>query len=287
MSLLVPFVNRLVLKSFESFFSGLKRILPNLKKRWLFGMGGFVSVPLFWFLKTKLFLLGDGYFKLEIVPFGVVHLTEPLDVIIHHQSYRLLTSLFPNADPSLSFTIPSVVCGGAFIFLILVLADLLGISLFMHNDLSGAREEWERALKLNPDQPNAKTGLEKLGGTKERRNVAETLPALSMWFDRLTTPSETEGSEGGIHPPATLFQQTNQHLHQGNEKEYDQDDGDPHEQSRLWPGEFIAADGAVAAASRHVHCTVRALPFPVSHQLGYLLLPEWNLPPDQFGPSEE
>ncbi len=29
-------------------------------------------------------------------------------------------------------------------------------------------------------------------------HVAETLLALSLWFDRLTTPSETEGSKGGL-----------------------------------------------------------------------------------------
>ena len=39
---------------------------------------------------------------------------------------------------------------------------LLGISLYMQNDLSGAREEWERALELDPNEPNARTGLEKL-----------------------------------------------------------------------------------------------------------------------------
>jgi tetratricopeptide (TPR) repeat protein len=39
---------------------------------------------------------------------------------------------------------------------------LLGISLFLLRDFSNAKKEWERALKLNPDEPHAKTGLEEL-----------------------------------------------------------------------------------------------------------------------------
>ena len=74
--------------------------------------------------------MGDGYFKLENLASGHITRTEPLDGIFHHQLYLLLTALFPNADPSLAYTVPSVVCGGAFIFLILVLADLLGKTSF-------------------------------------------------------------------------------------------------------------------------------------------------------------
>ncbi|UCB53318.1 MAG: hypothetical protein JSV10_04350, partial [Candidatus Zixiibacteriota bacterium] len=130
LSFFVPPINNLLLKVLESFSIAVRRIPAKADKYLLFVGAGIVSIPLFWFLRTRFFLLGDGYFKLETLASGMVLPTEPLDGIIHHQFYRLLTTLFPNADPSLSYTIPSVVCGGAFILLILVLADLLGKTSF-------------------------------------------------------------------------------------------------------------------------------------------------------------
>jgi hypothetical protein len=93
-------------------------------------MTSFLSIPLFWALRTKFFLLGDGYFKLAAVSKGVITPTEPLDGIIHHQFYRLLTFISPGIDPSFSYTILSVACGGIFVFLILCLSDLLGGTAF-------------------------------------------------------------------------------------------------------------------------------------------------------------
>jgi len=125
-SFFIPAVNKPALKFLETVFSVLGRLVSRIPKYPAFIAAGIVSVPVFWFLRTEFFLLGDGYFKLETLASGEINPTEPLDGIIHHLLYRLLTTLFPNADPSLSYTIPSVICGGAFILLILVLADLLG-----------------------------------------------------------------------------------------------------------------------------------------------------------------
>jgi Flp pilus assembly protein TadD len=132
-SFFVPPVNSFLLKFFESIFSVLwknfARILDleiKIKKYQLFVMTGVISIPLFWALRTKLFLLGDGYFKLAAASNGVIAPTEPLDGIIHNQFYRLLTLISPGIDPSFSYTILSVACGGMFVFLILCLSDLLG-----------------------------------------------------------------------------------------------------------------------------------------------------------------
>ena len=114
----VPPVGNLILKALESLFSGARRIFAGTDRYLLFIRAGIISLPIFWFGRTRLFLLGDGYFKLEALASGHITRTEPLDSIIHHQFYRLLTNLFPGSDPSLAYTVPSVVCGGAFIFLI-------------------------------------------------------------------------------------------------------------------------------------------------------------------------
>lgn len=129
-SFFVPAVNKPALNFLETVFSVLGRPVSKTPKYTAFFAAGMVCMPAFWFLRTEYFLLGDGCFKLETLASGAITTTEPLDGIIHHQLYRLLTTLFPNADPSLSYTIPSVICGGAFIFLILVLADILGKTSF-------------------------------------------------------------------------------------------------------------------------------------------------------------
>ena len=123
-------VNNLILKALEWLIGWAGRILAGTDKYVLFVKAGVVSLPIFWFARTRLFLLGDGYYKLESLASGHITKTEPLDGFVHNQLYQLLTSLFPNADPSLAYTVPSVVCGGVFIFLILILADLLGKTFF-------------------------------------------------------------------------------------------------------------------------------------------------------------
>ena len=130
LGLLVFPVNNLILRNLESFIGWAERIRAGTDKHMLFASAGIFSLPMFWFVRTRLFLLGDGYFKLESLALGHITKTERLDAVVHLQLYRLLTNLFPNADPSLAYTVPSVLCGGVFIFLILVLADLLGKSSF-------------------------------------------------------------------------------------------------------------------------------------------------------------
>ena len=129
-SLFIPAVNKPALNFLETIFSLLGRLVSKIPKYPAFIAAGMVSIPGFWFLRTEYFLLGDGGFKLEALASGAITTTEPLDGIIHHQLYLLLTALFPNADPSLAYTVPSVICGGAFILLILILSDLLGKTKF-------------------------------------------------------------------------------------------------------------------------------------------------------------
>jgi tetratricopeptide (TPR) repeat protein len=124
--LFIPAVNRSILRFLGPLFEVPGRILGKLNKYLLFVFAGLASIPIFWALRTKLFLLGDGYFKLEALSTLHITRTEPLDGILHHQLYKLLISTFPQADPSLVYTVPSVICGGIFLFMLLVISDLLG-----------------------------------------------------------------------------------------------------------------------------------------------------------------
>ncbi len=126
LSLFVPAVNTRVLRLLASLFAAAGRFLAKFNHYLLFALAGLVSIPLFWVFRTRLFLLGDGYFKLEALRQRIIVLTEPLDGTLHHELYKLLTSVFPGADSSLTYTVPSVVGGGMFVFMLLILSRLLG-----------------------------------------------------------------------------------------------------------------------------------------------------------------
>ncbi len=128
--LFVPTVNSFMLKFFQSVFSALEKIFAKIRKYPFFAIVSLLSIPLFWSLRTKLFLLGDGYFILERLSGGRIMPTEWLDGTIHLEFYRILSMISPDIDPSFSYSIPSVVCGGIFVFLILTLSDLLGKTKF-------------------------------------------------------------------------------------------------------------------------------------------------------------
>ena len=130
LSFFIPSVNNFMLKFFESIFGALEKIFPKVKKYPLFAIVSLLSISLFWSFRTKLFLLGDGYFKLDALSHGVITPTEWLDGIIHLEFYQLLAKLSFGINPSFSYSITSVVCGGIFIFLIFSLSDLLGKTTF-------------------------------------------------------------------------------------------------------------------------------------------------------------
>lgn len=130
LSLFFTAVGSLVLRALKSLLQVWESSLRKIGKYRLYAAVGLASIPSFWLLRTKLFLLGDGYFILEILPGGQLALTEPLDRMIHYQFYRLLMHISPGMDPSLSYSLLSVVCGGAFVFMSLVIADRLGKNTF-------------------------------------------------------------------------------------------------------------------------------------------------------------
>ncbi len=124
--LFIPGFNRPLLALSESAFGRPAGVLGKVNRYILLALAGLISIPLFWAGRTKFFLLGDGYFKLEALAGKIITVTEPLDGIVHQQFQKLLMSFFPDASLSLAYTIPSVICGGTFVFLLLILSHRLG-----------------------------------------------------------------------------------------------------------------------------------------------------------------
>jgi tetratricopeptide (TPR) repeat protein len=122
----IPHFNRFVRALWESTLGRLAGVLGKANSYLLFALAGLFSIPIFWAARTRLFLLGDGYFKLEALAEKIITATEPLDGMVHQQFQKLLFLVLPNAAPSLAYTIPSVVGGGIFVFLLLVLSHRLG-----------------------------------------------------------------------------------------------------------------------------------------------------------------
>jgi len=122
----IPCINSFMLKVFESIFMKFKGVFSKTEKHSLYILLSLLCLPAFWLLRTKLYLLGDGYFKIRALPSGDLVPTEWLDGVVHLEFYRLLSRISPDLDPSCSYSVLSVLCGGVFVFLILVLSDLLG-----------------------------------------------------------------------------------------------------------------------------------------------------------------
>jgi hypothetical protein len=85
-----------------------------------------LSLPLFWIFRNRLHVLGDGYFRIQDLPFGRLHLQEWLDGFIHLVIYRIMTKFIPSWSAELTYTVVSILCGGLFIFVALKLSSYLG-----------------------------------------------------------------------------------------------------------------------------------------------------------------
>ena len=83
------------------------------------------SLPIFWILRTRFHLLGDGYFRIRDLPEGRLHLQEWLDGFIHLVAHRVMIKIIPAWTSELTYSIISILCGGVFVFLALNLCSLL------------------------------------------------------------------------------------------------------------------------------------------------------------------
>ncbi len=120
--ILIPPVNSFaadrIAKSFASIENRLKRISKHYKYA-LIGLAGFIP---FWIFRIKTYLLGDGNLRVaEIADGWKFSATEPLDFYLHAQLSWLL-----KLNPFTTYAILSCLAGVVFVFLILLLSDLIG-----------------------------------------------------------------------------------------------------------------------------------------------------------------
>jgi len=126
LAMLIPGVSSSLYLKFDALAKKVKKPFDSMGQNKSFLVLSLISLPIFWVFRSRLHLLGDGYFRITDLPEGRLHLQEWLDAFIHLIVYRVMIKLIPGWTPELTYAIISVLCGGAFVYLALKLSAVLG-----------------------------------------------------------------------------------------------------------------------------------------------------------------
>jgi len=126
LAILIPGISEFLYVRFETFAEKIKKPFGKWGENKTFLLFSLLSLPFFWIFRVRLYLLGDGYFRIQDLTDGNLHLQEWLDGFIHLEVYRMMTKLIPSWTAELTYTFMSVLCGGVFVFISLKLSSLLG-----------------------------------------------------------------------------------------------------------------------------------------------------------------
>jgi Flp pilus assembly protein TadD len=126
LAILIPGISEFLYVRFEAFGEKIKKPLVKLGENKTFLLLSLLSLPFFWVFRVRLYLLGDGYFRIQDLTDGKLHLQEWLDGFIHLELCRMMTKLIPSWTAELTYSIMSILCGGVFVFISLKLSSFLG-----------------------------------------------------------------------------------------------------------------------------------------------------------------
>ncbi len=128
---LIPQVNKTITALFwgEGNYKIILKIFTRMRERWIkinrhlkYLAISIFSLFIFWALRAKTPLLGDGYLRAGEIKLGqLISITEPVDFYLH-----LATSRLFGLDGYTSYAVLSCLAGAIFVFLILLFGNLLG-----------------------------------------------------------------------------------------------------------------------------------------------------------------
>jgi tetratricopeptide (TPR) repeat protein len=96
------------------------------KKYWGYVILSLLFLLIFWLLRTRTHLLGDGYLRAQEIISGTgLKFTEFLDLYLHGVLYDLFHQII-NWDAFTVYALVSCVCGAVFVFFVLLLGDGVG-----------------------------------------------------------------------------------------------------------------------------------------------------------------
>ena len=120
--ILIPPVNRFIADGLAKLLGLAESGSRRINKYYKYALISLASFLPFWIFKIKTYLLGDGNLRVAEISAGwKFSATEPIDFYLHAQISRLL-----KMDPYTTYAILSCLAGVIFVFLILLLSDLLG-----------------------------------------------------------------------------------------------------------------------------------------------------------------
>jgi tetratricopeptide (TPR) repeat protein len=120
--ILIPWVNRFVADSLANLFALVENNFKKVNKYYKYALISLASFLPFWIFKIKIYLLGDSNLRVAEIFAGLkFSATEPLDFYLH-----AFLSRFLKMHPYTTYAILSCLAGVVFIFLILLLSDLMG-----------------------------------------------------------------------------------------------------------------------------------------------------------------
>jgi tetratricopeptide (TPR) repeat protein len=120
--ILIPPVNRFVADRLAELLALAGNGLKGINKFYIYALISLASFLPFWMFRIKVYLLGDGNLRAaEILDGRKFSATEPFDFYLH----AFLSSLL-KLNPFTTYAILSCLAGVIFIFLILLLSDLIG-----------------------------------------------------------------------------------------------------------------------------------------------------------------
>jgi tetratricopeptide (TPR) repeat protein len=120
--ILVPSVNKAVGSLLRGLFRATAGRFKGLSKYWEYILFTLAGGAVFWALRTKTYLLGDSFVRAREINMGAkFSFTAPLDFLLHARVAKLL-----NWDAFQTYALLSVLSGAVFVFVILLLADVMG-----------------------------------------------------------------------------------------------------------------------------------------------------------------
>ena len=120
--ILVPRINRVVYDALAGLFSLVEKSLKRTKRYYKYILFSLGSIVLFWVLRAKTYLLGDGHLRGgEILAGTRFSATEPLDFCLHALAYKFL-----KLEAHQTYTLISCLAGALFVFMALWFSHLLG-----------------------------------------------------------------------------------------------------------------------------------------------------------------
>ncbi|MCK4428191.1 MAG: hypothetical protein KAW16_06905, partial [candidate division Zixibacteria bacterium] len=120
--ILTPPVNRFIADGLAKLLAPAENGLKKINKYYKYALISLASFPLFWVFKIKTSLLGDASLRATEILMGTkFSATEPLDFYLHAQLSDLL-----RLNPFTTYVILSCLAGVLFVFLILLLSNIIG-----------------------------------------------------------------------------------------------------------------------------------------------------------------